>query len=282
MHKINKNNTLARTFGLLLVLMSGQSLTGCSSSSSSTPAPIVPPPPPAVDANPIGYYTGSAAITVTAGDLTIDAPDLQAIVDADTFVVVSIAENLLYKGTITDITGNDYTATVRIYKDNYYIRSASVTGSITEQSTITGTITGTGDYANGSFNLTYSLLNSRAPLTFVMNTEWGNGVDYFASDFVNFFNTNTNTRVTITGTSPITELAGCDADNTPLTSVDSEQIGRIRTFATTPFVSCGDASFVGLIFDGYFTTYDDTGTDDAMLFVTYNDDYAVVSSFVKH
>ena len=154
MIKINKNNTLARTFGLLLLLTGGQFLTGCSSSSSS--APVVPPPPPPVDQNPSGLYKDG---TGTFNSIAI--ADLRAIVHDNRIIIFSETTNFLIDGTINTVTLNDYTATVDVYSDGVINQQdVAVTGMVTNGSMISGTLSGT-SLGSGNFSLVYDVTYER-------------------------------------------------------------------------------------------------------------------------
>ena len=138
---------------LLLVSVTGFILVqGCSD--SNNPVVITPDP-----VNPTGYYTGSATVK-ESDDLTeLLLDDLQVMINGTRFTAMSVSKVVLYDGTITDITDNDFTAEVTVYVNGQNPVVAAMTGTITEGSQIVGDITGAGA-ANGSFTLTYSPSNS--------------------------------------------------------------------------------------------------------------------------
>jgi len=108
------------------------------------------------NANPAGYYnnTGIANVDDGAGG-SIMINDLQAMVSGDRIMMMSTANGLLYDGTITDISGNRFTADFIIYTDGENPINAEANGTILEESKIEGALTGSG-VGNGTFTLTYA------------------------------------------------------------------------------------------------------------------------------
>ncbi len=148
----------------LLIAAAGLVFQGCGGSSSSAPPP---------NADPTGYYdvTGTATVDDGVGG-TISITDLQAIVYNNRIMIYSAANDLLYDGTITNIEQNAFTANVTVYTNGENPNSATVSGTITQGSSITGTLTGTG-VGNGTFSLTYATTNSEtATLARAANTQW--------------------------------------------------------------------------------------------------------------
>jgi len=122
------------------------------------------------DANPAGYYinTGTASVSDSASG-TMVISDLQAMVNGNRIMMMSVANQLLYDGTITSISGNKFTADFTIYRqddlgnDGWPLPPVSTTASgiITAGSSITGTLTGSG-VGSGTFSLIYALSNDQA------------------------------------------------------------------------------------------------------------------------
>jgi len=69
-------------------------------------------------------------------------------------MMMSTANKLLYDGTITNISGNDFTAEFIIFTDGENPMTATARGTITEGSKIEGTLIG-----SGAGSGTFSLLN---------------------------------------------------------------------------------------------------------------------------
>lgn len=119
---------------------------------------------PAIE-TPDGYFTGTA--TVKADDNVTDLiiSDLKAMVNGNRFMVMSANSRLLYDGTFTDISESDFTASVNIYYYGALVStSTTVSGLIVSESSIKGTLAGDG-FGNGTFDLTYSLVNQPSALT---------------------------------------------------------------------------------------------------------------------
>jgi len=228
-----------------------------------------------------GYYTGSAIISVTAGNLTIDSPDLQAIVDTNKFVIVSVTDDLLYKGTFTTVNDTDYTADLRVYRNGSFLGLATVTGTHNSRSSLVGTMSGAGDYLSGNFNLTYGNINGRAPLAFIMSDQWGDGDPIGTSGYVLTINSNTDVTIEVFTPSPIVNLRQCDAVNTILNNVATEQAGRLRSFTTPGLINCTTVASDGRVFDGFLTTFDGGAADDTILFVSSDDADAIVVNMMK-
>jgi len=152
MPPLNLTSRLAAFPLILLVLV----LQGCFHDDDD------PAPAPVPDATPAGYYLDKGeAFLSDGGSGTIDISDLQAMVHGNRIMMMSAKEELLYDGTITDITGDEFTADFTIYYqgEKPTESSATVTGQIIEGSSITGTLNGSG-FGSGSFSLLYASTNS--------------------------------------------------------------------------------------------------------------------------
>lgn len=174
---------------LVLVLMA-ISISGCGGGGGSA----VP------SAKPAGYYNMGSATIKDPSNATQDLvlSDLQGMISGNRFMMMSPGSVILYDGTITGITGNDFTATVKIYHTMNVAFNVTppvpidttITGTITEGSTITGTIAGTG-IGTGNFSLTFSPTNSTAADLANVFHSWGglnngstlNGLSQIRFDF---------------------------------------------------------------------------------------------------
>ncbi len=131
---------------------------------------------PVVDADPAGYYTntGTASVDNGAGGTT-SIDDLQAIVNGNRIMMMSTANELLYDGTITNISGNDFTADFTIYTEGENPLTATASGMITQGSRITGTLTGSG-VGSRTFSLLYATTNNEvADISRIKNGSIGGG-----------------------------------------------------------------------------------------------------------
>ena len=125
--------------------------------------------------HPKGFYdSGTTLVRDSTDTIVLNIPDLQGMVSGNRFMLISVAEVLLYDGSITDITDDTFTADVNIYRDGVLIPgaegTATVAGTYTSSSSMTGILTGFGA-GNGSFTLTYSTNNSASALARVAK-EW--------------------------------------------------------------------------------------------------------------
>lgn len=121
---------------------------------------------------PTGYYhQGNASVKADDNTTDLNITDLQALINDNRLMLISIAEGLLYDGTIT-ISGDTYSGEVTIYRGGQRISSSpvNVSGTIVGGSSINGTLAGTGA-GNGTFSLTYAQSNSQeAALSRVQTT----------------------------------------------------------------------------------------------------------------
>ena len=228
-------------------------------------------PPPPADANPVGYYAGTASTTSPVNtDIAIKA------ISTSTELMFAHIDNatpdtIFYKATFTDITPTTFTADVRIYRNGVFLRTATITnGSITEKSSMSGTLSGTGDYTSTSFSLTYdTTINNRAAPT-PENNGWS---DASTGGVVGFslINQGTDIQPVFSSHASITaELDGCGPDDSTLANITGEAAtGRIRKYDVT-HTTCTSGTDISLT--GYITTFDSGGgTDDRYLWFTFND-----------
>ena len=169
---------LMRTLGMLLVMLGSLALQGCGGGSSGNSTP------PGINAG-MDYYDnvsnngGGDIFTDTNNTTQVHISDLQAIVKGDQLMLVSVSENVAWFAKLTKFSSGSYTADVRVYKDNMPLGTATLTGTLTAGTAITGTLTGTGTaYGNGTFSLDISAENTTQAdvANLVMNNPnfWGN------------------------------------------------------------------------------------------------------------
>jgi hypothetical protein len=147
---MNRLSSGLRLVGMLWVLMAGALLQGCGGGSSSSPPP----------ADPTGYYdvTGTASVGDGSGG-TLTITDMEAMATKDRITMISAANNLLYDITINSISGDNFTGDVTVFTNGQNSVKATVKGTITSGSSITGTLTGSG-VGMGNFTLNYSSQNT--------------------------------------------------------------------------------------------------------------------------
>lgn len=146
MNKTIKNNILSRIVNSVLLLLSISLVSACSSGGGSTPPE-----------NPDGVYqSGTGTLDGTSVN------DITAIVYNNRIIAFSVTAQVLIDGTIDSVTGSNYTATVKVYKDGVTDNTdVAVTGTVTGASSLTGTLNGTG-LGSGNFSLTFSLASSNS------------------------------------------------------------------------------------------------------------------------
>ena len=103
-----------------------------------------------------GLYNGTATV-----DANTDITDLRGMIYNSRFLFFSETgtPHVLYDGTITSITKNNYTATVNVYEDGVKTQTdVAVTGNVLTADNISGTIGVEGDVGNhnGTFSLTFN------------------------------------------------------------------------------------------------------------------------------
>ena len=255
---------------LMVVLLVGLQACGGGGGGSTTPA----------DAKPAGYYSGTLT-TVSPSQTDITA---KAISDSDKFMMVHIdngspQNTILYVGTFTNITSTTFTADVRIYLNGVFQRTSTITnGSITEKSSMSGTLSGTGQYTATSFSLSYdTTINARTPSAHVDGDTWA-----LPSATNTGFNIFLNpTRITVgfeNNTLVTTNLRTCYKSNVSLENVNSEQPSRIRSYSA---LYAASGSCTGSTMTGYITPFDNGGTDNRYLWITYNDTNSFAGELVK-
>jgi len=109
------------------------------------------------NADPTGYYTNNGFVNVKAADDTTQrlVNDIQGMVANGQLMMLSDSENIAYIGTFT-VSGNDFSGSVTVYEAGAMVQQdVSVTGLITEGSSLIGTLGGSG-VANGTFQLNYA------------------------------------------------------------------------------------------------------------------------------
>jgi len=260
---MNKCMTTRISQYLLLVAVSVSLLSGCFHDDDETAPAVV---------TPNGFYEGSATVDNAAVEIT----DLKGMVSGNRFMFVSAGEVLLYDGTITAINGTAYTATVTVYQHGVQLTTASVTGTFTTGSSLSGTFTDTNisnGMGNGSFTLTYSLNNSASALVRVAKEWYGRDAYSRLNGALTDVN---NMTISMTGQlsrdfnyqSNMPALAGCalDAGSTvlPITGIN------VYTVSLT-LSSCTNAAVSGS-YTGFATTR--TVADDELVIAFSNGEFS--------
>jgi len=248
---------------------------GCFHSSSGGGGGITP------DANPEGYYinTGMASVDDGAGG-TIDINDLQAMVNDNRIMMMSVANGLLYDGTITNISGNDFTADFIIYTDGKDPVTASASGTVTTGSSITGTLDGSG-VGNGTFSLLYddTASNTVANLSRIENMASANttwmallGIAIIEQEF----SIDNGGAITHAFSGGPGIFSGCDFNGSIMPIIDSSLYD-----VTVTLTNCNAGG--GLAngdYTGLAISRTSSSEDDTLVFAVTNDSYAPGADFI--
>jgi len=191
--------------------------------------------------------------------------------------MMSAANGLLYDGTITSISENDFTATFMIYTDGENPIPATATGRITQGSSITGTLTGSGA-GSGTFSLSYAMSNNQpAAISRIANTVshvvWegnlvGNGPTY--DFFLNDLGVLTHgTDVTIGA------FDTCDINGSvnPISGTSLYEVSVSLSGCANPLVD-------GTTYTGLATSRSDSTVDDTLVLGVTNRAYSPFGDFI--
>ncbi len=237
---------------------------------SDDPAPA---PVPTPDANPTGYYGNGTISEITA------ASDFQALIYNNRIILFSWSKELTYDGDIT-ITENNYTATVKVYKEGVKVTdAATITGTITEGSTIEGKITGTtGDLYNGTLLIDYadnngdSAMISKVKALSVSGSPLGIFTELLNSVDISVDDAGTITHFTASATS---YLASCKSSSGTIKEIPGTNLYHF----TIVFLGCTDNEAVNGTYTGLGTTKTDTFADDRFVVGFTNGSYSVIGDF---
>jgi hypothetical protein len=241
----------------LLALLAGLALQGCGGGGGTSTPP---------NANPTGYYSNDGTALVKQVDNTTDlsVTDLQALVHDNRIMMMSATEALLYDIAITSISGNSFNGTAAIFLSGQSSGTATVSGTITQGSSITGMLTGTGA-GNGTFSLLYATSNNEvAALSKLEKPDWTSPVGGSA----------TNYQITIDSAGYASEYALVFSGVFNACSVIAYLVTIPDTnMYTNPLglTGCADAD-VNALYDGYVTTRSQTASDDRLVLMYVHPD----------
>jgi hypothetical protein len=267
-----------RVLHMVLILFASVMLSSCGGGGGGGNT-TTPTPSQVANADPTGYYdaTGTASVGDGNGG-TLNITDLQAMVNGNRFIAMSASQDLVYDGTITDVTQNSYTATVSIYKNGALLSSASASGTITQGSSITGTLTGTGQ-GNGTFNLTYALVNNQvAAISRVVNNSnelWDAQIGGSTNVASAFGFTVGNAGTMYNFYSPIDGLfIGCKVANGSINPVQDTDLYTVTITLSNCNTPSLDSDYTGLAVSLTKTT-----ADDSLLLVVSNPNNTINAVF---
>ena len=235
------------------------------------------------DAKPTGYYdnTGTASIDDNgAGAGATALSDLQAMINDKRIMMISDTEDLFYDGTITSISGNDFAANVSVFKRGQPISSpsATISGTITEKSKITGTLTGTGA-GNGTFTLQYAANNNQlADVTRInQNTTTTWAAKLGGSTGLTTFDL-TSGNISNPGASNNGFFIGCKISTGSFTPITGTSLYNVTMVVT----SCTTNPSASLTYSGLATSWSKNNTDDrlAVGVTDTNSTYSIDANFL--
>ena len=239
------------------------------------------------DANPNGYYSGSASVK-TVGNNAVDysITDLQIMINGNRIMMMSDARAILYDGTFT-VSGNDLTSTVSIYyngnKQSGSAGTATLNATVSEGAQITGSFTGT-ELGNGTFVSTYSSLNSNA--SSLSNIQF-DGTSRAWNTFVNEMTSGTKYEIEIYSDTSITDAVvpssgslfqNCLIEKNISTSTYTPIVNTSLFAVKITFNSCNNPSAVN---NGIYTGFSQyiPGTPNKIAVAITNGTYALTDDF---
>lgn len=152
------------TFGPIVISL----LAGCGGGGGGSGATT-----PVTNADPTGYYSVSGTATVEDNSSgTVNITDMEAMASNNHIIMISAQNGFQYDVSITNITGNSFTGNVTIFytpSTTQFKRTSTISGTITQGSSITGNIAGPG-LGSGNFDLLYSNQTNQLSST---TTGWG-------------------------------------------------------------------------------------------------------------
>ncbi len=198
---------------------------------------------------------------------TISITDLQAMVDGNRIMMLSVEHELLYNGAITHINGKIFEADFTIYTNGKNPISATASGTITTGSSITATLSGNG-VGNGQFTLLYAATNDQAA---AMTSAWrgsGGGFDEFG------FTIDGAGNLVHDKTAGIGQLFDACKMNGAVLLVSGTRLYS----ADVELTGC-DGSGVNGDYTGLATTRDGSTTNDRLVYAVSNASYTLSGEF---
>ena len=254
---MTSRHRLSRLAPPMMILLALFALTvqGCFHSSSGGGGGGTP------NADPAGYYDSG---DVQGGSVAVN--DLQAMVTGNRIMMMSVANELLYDGTITGINGNDFTATFTIYTSGETPIAATAIGTITGDSTITGTLTGSG-VGSGQFSLLYASTNDQAAAVVSAWRGAGGGFDVFG------FTVDDAGNLTHDRSAGLLPFDTCKMKGMT-NSVTGTRLYSVNVELTGCFNPAVNGSYTGLA-----TTRDENTTGIRLVYAVSNDSYTLSGEF---
>ena len=233
------------------------------------------------NADPKGYFTGTATVN-TSTALT----DLIGLVYNKRLLMFSRsgASNVLYDISISNITGENYTATANVYVDgNIEQTNVPVTSGLTNESQISGSLTGTG-LANGAFSLLFDTQNNvGASLGRIEASGFGRwsgnlfGIDVDAGSFASGFSSSNPSQYS--GGDDTADFCAYSG-NLIIPGTDSNIYQLAHDVVFQGAGTC-DTTYASTNHTGFASVIDTTNTDDTLAFAFANGTIAVFAVMNK-
>lgn len=261
-------NGIRSHFSALLLVGLVIGLQGCGGGGGGTPPPGI-----TTDQDGSGIYTGTATV-----DVNTPITDLKGIVynNRIMFFSATASPHVLYDGTITSVTNDDYTATVNVYENGVLTADKTgiaVTGKVLTANKITGTLgtAGTAGNHNGTFSLTYDSIYERGATLARIDADGLNqatGQTYGTLDLSGEYLFNSSFSFGFLGTGSSTCQIG-DVYSIPDAAVNVYAINNIDI--VDPSTTCQD-SYEGTGYSGLITVVDDSvdGADSRIVIAYTN------------
>ncbi len=223
------------------------------------------------DANPMGYYINTS--DVQGGAVAVG--DLQAMVNGDRIMMMSVDNGLLYDGRITGISGTDFTADFTIYTKGEFPVTATASGTITTGSSITGTLSGSG-VGSGTFRLLYATTNDEvADVARIENTTNATWEAKVGGSIVAQKFTIDNMGVLTDDFPPIGGVfSNCVVMNGNITPISGSSLYSVSVVLTGCGSSTRDGTYTGLA-----TSRTEAITDDTLVFAVTNGSWGLDGDF---
>jgi len=222
-------------------------------------------------AEPSGLFEGTGTVN-GATSLT----SVKAIIYNEHFILFDelsplLGESVLYDGSILTYTGNEFTATVDVYKDGVNSQTVTATGSITNQSTFVLTLSGdTADYGKGNITVSYDgayLIPATQP-RFKTESAQGWGGQYNTATQGNYLVFKAETDINVFSGKVIDNANnGCIYENEKLGPNDSVNV-FVMEFDTVDFGN-SNCDHIGTGYKGYASIFN-VGVGGVMWFAATN------------
>lgn len=233
-----------------------------------------------------GHYDVTTTATVRNADdsANITITDMQAMIYNNRLIMLSKAQGFVYDGTMTLNADSTYTASVTVYSAGVLQSTATITGSVVENSSINGTLTsGTIGAGNGSFNLVYATSNNTVSdnsriLSPAVDTFWGGRLYGAADNFFYLFDVISPNSFEYVDGASVGTFDSCTFNGT-ITPVVNSSLYLINV---TESGNCTETAVRNRVFTGFAVSRTDSAADDILIYAMMDAaaEYAVMTEAV--